>query len=85
MFTLLKAMPKSFLEKNELLLPMVYGCWGPDAGYFPFFSWELRRLSHTEKPPINAYTDVLQNKAFKTGWRIHLIADKIVHNRPFFT
>ena len=84
MYSLLKAMPKT-LYRKEILEPIIFGCWSPDAGYFPHFSRYLTIFSHTEKPTINLYSkDKLKSKLYEIGWRTHIACDDQIHNRPFF-
>lgn len=82
-FVLLKAIQNRNFEENKLL-PLLYGCWAPDAGYFPFFSWQLTHFKHSKKPLIHLFNEPENQKLFQAGWNIHLKSDKIIHNKPFF-
>ncbi|MFW9922993.1 MAG: zinc dependent phospholipase C family protein [Candidatus Thorarchaeota archaeon] len=87
LYVILQALPE-VLKKEELfenLTPIVYGCWGPDLGYFPHYSPKLTIFEHAEKPQINLFRgENRKEEAFYKGWKIHMICDEIIHMEPFF-
>jgi len=85
MYLILKVLPESF-SLEEVIKPMIIGCWSPDAGYFPFYSPKLTIFNHQEIPPAQFYNKESQKyKAFELGWKLHLLCDKLVHDNPFFS
>ncbi len=82
MYSILKDLPEEYPQ--QLLEPLIVGCWSPDAGYFPHFSWRMKVFSHTTLPPVNFYKNN-KAKAFVTGWKTHIACDKLVHEKPFYS
>lgn len=84
MYSILKVLPIG-LSRDEIIKPMIIGSWCPDAGYFPLFSPKLKVFNHQEKPPIRLYKKNSQEgRAFELGWKLHILCDNIIHEKPFF-
>ncbi|HUU79742.1 MAG TPA: zinc dependent phospholipase C family protein [candidate division Zixibacteria bacterium] len=85
MYSLMKSLPIGISLEN-ILEPMILGCWSPDAGYFPHYSPELTKFSHTNNPPINLYGKTgIKARCFEIGWLTHIACDELVHKEIFFS
>jgi len=84
MYSILEVLPDELL-KEEILKPLIFGSWSPDAGYFPMFSTKLKIFSHKEFPPIHLFRKNDQEKKnYIIGWKLHLLCDELIHEKPFF-
>lgn len=84
MYSLMKSLSAGTSQEN-IIEPMIMGCWSPDAGYFPHYSTELAQFSHTNKPPINLYGKIgIKARCFEIGWLTHIACDELTHNELFF-
>ena len=84
MYTILSSNQINKLTSKEIE-PLIYGCWCPDAEYFPFYARELTKFNHSPTPTINLFkNDIRKAKLFKIGWMCHIACDELIHDEAFF-